>query len=155
MHLNMWIWIEVPSFPLAIGYDVDTLERSHVDAFPNSPLSCLVDGEAKGVWKMGGRIAIYLTDLFFSRAQKNSCHDLQFCASLLWSKRCSHISVKVFYLMDDSVERWKPIRKGGPSLPIATSLVAILYERKAVLSFLKKHSRFTVSSLRPCFLLVS
>lgn len=85
-------------------------------------------GEAKGVWRTGGRISVYLTDLFFSRAQKKLCHDLQFCASLLWSKRCPHISVKVFYLMDDSVKRWKPIREGGPSLPIATSLVAILYE---------------------------
>ena len=99
---NIWIWIEVPSFPLAVGDDVDTLEGSHMDAFPNSLPPAPWTEEAIGFWRTG-RIFLYLTDLFFSGAQRDSCHDSQLCASCRWSKRCPPVSVKVFYPVDDSL----------------------------------------------------
>ena len=150
MHLYMWIWIEVPSFPLAVGYDVDTLGRNHVDAVPNSPLSCLVDRRSQRSLENGRKnfhlfnrfVSLQSSEKFmpwftvlsiFSVVKKMPPH---FCESLLSDG----------WLLKDLQRR---------TLSSYSHIPSSHSEWKAVLSFLKKHNRYTVSSLRPCFHLVS
>lgn len=45
--LNVWIWTEVSGFLMAVGYSVDALEGSHIDAFPNPFPFCSVNGRSR------------------------------------------------------------------------------------------------------------
>lgn len=147
MHLNMWIWIEV--LVLAIDMMRTPLKGAMWMHF-QIPLSCLVDRRSQrslGEWEKN----FHLFNRFGFSPKLREIHAMIYSSVHLSvvKKMPPHFCES---LLSDGWLCWK-IRKGGPSsyshIPSSHS------EWKAALSFLKKHNRFTVSSLRPCFLLVS
>lgn len=152
MHLNMWIWIEVASFPLAIGYDADTLERSYVDAFPNSPLFLLGRQEKLkefGEWEE--EFPLLFNRFVFLRSSEKFMPWFTVLLSIfsVVKKMPPHFCES---LLSDGWLCWKIRQLRTLS---SYSHIPSSHSEWRLLSFLKKHNRFTVSSLRPCFLLVS